>query len=242
MSIRRLFWLGAAILFSIAALVAIAAVVGGNFGETQGRILATCGLAFLCGATVLSGLACLDRGVIPPVAVAAVALGVASFVAWTGGVWKDTSSSGYWKATGVLGAWMLAALIVTALRLLVSSPKLLATLAPATWAAAVLAAALGSVMILREDGDAWQLEVVLVILTLLGCALAPVLQRFWAGAEPGRAAERLLGTLGNIDVFAVRGEGRSVTIGSTRARLASSEGIVLRERPCAGSSLASSDG
>jgi hypothetical protein len=31
-------------------------------------------------------------------------------------------------------------------------------------------------------------------------------------------------------VFAVRGEGRSVTIGSSRTRLASSEGIVLRER------------
>ena len=31
MSIRRLFWLGAAVLFSIAALIAIVAVVGGHF-------------------------------------------------------------------------------------------------------------------------------------------------------------------------------------------------------------------
>jgi hypothetical protein len=30
-------------------------------------------------------------------------------------------------------------------------------------------------------------------------------------------------------VFAVRGERRTVTIGSTRTRLASSEGIILRE-------------
>jgi hypothetical protein len=36
--------------------------------------------------------------------------------------------------------------------------------------------------------------------------------------------------LGGIDVFAVRGEERSVTIGSSRARLGSSEGIALRER------------
>jgi hypothetical protein len=47
MRIRRLFRLGAAVLFSIAALVAIAAVLGSGFGETQGRILATCGIAFV---------------------------------------------------------------------------------------------------------------------------------------------------------------------------------------------------
>jgi hypothetical protein len=85
-------------------------------------------------------------------------------------------------------------------------------------------------MILAEDGGPWKLVVVLVILTALGYALTPALQRFWAAAEPGGRAERLLGTLGGIDVFAVRGDGRSVTIGSSRARLSSSEGIVLRER------------
>ena len=229
MSIRRLFWLGAAILFSIAALVAIAAVVGGDFGETQGNILATCGLAFVCGAAALSGFACLDRGIIRPAALAATALGVTSFMLWTGGVWKESPSEGYWKVAGVVGAWMFAALIVTGMRLVATSPRLLRTSVPATWTAAVLAAALGSVMILRENGDAWQVEVVLVILTALGCALTPVLQRFWASAEPRQAAERLLGTLGGVDVFAVRGGGGTVTIGSTNAKLASTEGIVVRE-------------
>jgi hypothetical protein len=229
-SIRRLFWLGAAVLFSIAALVAIAAVVGGGFGETQGHILATCGLAFVCGAAALSGFACLDRGIIRPAALSAIALGVSSFVLWTVSVWKDPSSSGFWKATGVVGAWMFAALIVTALRLVATSPRLIRTSVPATWAAAVLAAALGSVMILRRDGGAWQLELVLVILTALGCALTPVLQRFWAGAEAEQGGERLLGRLGEVDVFAVRGQGRSVIIGSTRTSLASSEGILLRPR------------
>jgi hypothetical protein len=86
-------------------------------------------------------------------------------------------------------------------------------------------------MILREDGGPWKLLVVLVILTALGYALTPALQRFWTPAETSPAAERLLGTLDNIEVFAVRGEGRSVTIGGSRTRLAASEGIVLRERP-----------
>jgi hypothetical protein len=230
MSIRRLFWLGAAVLFSVAALVAIGAVLGAGFGDTQARILETCGIAFVCGAAALAGYACLDRGVIQPVGWAAAALGIASFVVWAGGTWSNSSSGAYWKAAGILGTWTLAALVLTTLRLLTSSPRLLRTVVPATSAAAVLAAAVGTEMILADDGGLWKLAVVLVILIALGYALIPALQRFWAAAEPQRAAERLLGTLGNIDVFAVRGEGRSVTIGSSRTALGSSEGIVLRER------------
>jgi len=229
-SIRRLFWLGAAILFSVAALVAIAAVLGGSFGTTQERILETCGIAFVCGAATLAGLACIDREVIRSVGWLATALGVATFAVWTFGAWNDESGREFWKIAGVLGVWTLAALVVTTLRLLASSPRLLGTVVPATWAAAILAAAIGSEMVLREDGGPWKLEVVLVILTGLGYALTPALQRFWAGVEMPQAAERLLGRLGDVEVFAVRGEGRSVTIGSTRTRLASSEGIVLRER------------
>jgi len=230
MSIRRLFWLGAAILFSIAALVAIAAVLGGSFGATQEHVLETCGIAFVCGATALAGLACVDRGVIVLAGWVAAALGLTSFVTWTAGAWSEPSSDGFWKVAGLFGVWTLAALIVTTLRLLASSPRLRRTFVPATWAAALLAATVSTEMILAEDGGPWKLVVVLVILTALGYALTPVLQRYWASAEAQTSAERLLGTLGNIEVLAVRGEGRSVTIGSSRTRLASSEGIVLRER------------
>jgi len=229
-SIRRLFWLGAAVLFSVAALVAIAVVLGSDFGSTQQHILETCGIAFVCGAAMLAGLACIDRGVIVPVGWVAVVLGVAAFLTWATGVWTETSGKGFWKLAGLLGVWTLAALVVTTLRLLASSPRLLRTVVPATWFAAVFAAFVSTEMILAEDGGPWQVVVVLVILTVLGYALTPTLQRFWAAAEGPAVAERLLGTLGNIDVFAVRGEGRSVTIGSSRTRLASGEGIVLRER------------
>jgi hypothetical protein len=230
MSIRRLFWLGAAALFSIAALVAIAAVLGGSFGTTQEHILETCGIAFVCGAATLAGLACIDRGVITTVGWLTVVLGIVTFLVWTGGVWQDDAGQGYWKLAGVLGVWTFTALVVTSLRLVVSSPRLLGTVVPGTWAATVIAAAVSTGMILAEDGGPWKLVVVLVILTALGYALTPALQRFGAAAEPGERAERLLGTLGGIDVFAVRGDGRSVTIGSSHMRLSSGEGIVLRER------------
>lgn len=230
MSIRRLFWLGAAVLFSVAALVAIAAVLGGSFGTTQQHICETCAIAFVCGGATLAGLGCIDRGVIVPVGWITVVLGVATFAVWTGAVWHDGTGHAYWKVAGVLGVWTLAGLVVTTLRLFVSSPRLLRTVVPATWAAAVIAAVVATEMILGEDGGPWKIVVVLVILTGLGYALTPALQRFWAAAEPAERAERLLGTLGGIDVFAVRGDGRSVTIGSSRTRLSSSEGIVLRER------------
>ena len=229
MSIRRLFWLGAAILSSIAALIAIVAVVSGSFGETEGRILATCGIAFACGSVALAGVACLDRELVRPAAWAAIVLGVASFGIWTGGLWTERVGTAYLRTGGIVSVWLVPALIVTTSRLVASSPRLLRTVVPATSVAATVAATLGSVMILGKTGRPWKFELVLVILTALGYALIPALQRFWASAETA-VSERLLGTLGNIDVFAVRGAGRSVTIGSTSAKLASSEGIVLRER------------
>jgi hypothetical protein len=230
MSIRRLFWLGAAVLFSIAALVAIAAVLGSGFGETQGRILATCGIAFVCGAATLAGLACIDRGVIRPVAWVAVLLGIASFAVWTGAAWQEDAGVTYWKLAGVLGVWVLAALVVTTLRLLASSPRLLRTVVPATWATAVLAAAVSTQMILGEDESPWKLVVVLVILTALGYALTPILQRFWAAADAPPPAERLLGTVADVEVVAVPGDAHSVQIGERAVRLNSGEKIVLRLR------------
>jgi len=112
-SIRRLFWLGAAVLFSIAALVAIAAVLGANFGTTEWRILGTCGLAFAFGSVCLAGVACLDRGIVRPAAWAAIVLGVASFGLWVFGIWTERGGSGYWQTGGVLSAWLVVAVFVT---------------------------------------------------------------------------------------------------------------------------------
>src|SRR5207244_10338875 len=89
----------AAVLFSVAALVAIAAVLGGSFGTTQENILEMCGIAFVCGAATLTGLACIDRGVIPTVGWLSVVLGIAAFVVWTGGVWQDDAGQAYWKVS-----------------------------------------------------------------------------------------------------------------------------------------------
>src|SRR5204863_7595082 len=166
-----------------AAIVAIAAVLGGSFGTTQETLLELCGIALVCGAATLAGLACIDRGVIPTVGWLTVVLGIATFVVWTGGVWQDDAGQAYWKVAGVLGVWALAALVATTLRLVVSSPRLLGTVVPGTWAAAVIAAAVSTEMILAEVGGPWKLVVVMVILTTLGYVLQPALLRLLHNSE-----------------------------------------------------------
>ena len=84
-------------------------------------------------------------------------------------------------------------------------------------------------MILRENGDGWQLFAVLLILALLGETLTPVLERFQAADD--RHAERVLGSVAGAEVLAVRGGSRaSVQIGETLAQLAPGERIVVRSR------------
>ena len=67
MPLRRIFLLGAATLASFAALVAIVAVVNGDFGETEGKIFATIAATFVAGSTVIAAIAFLARGASQPI-------------------------------------------------------------------------------------------------------------------------------------------------------------------------------
>jgi hypothetical protein len=228
LSLRRVFLLGAAAVVSVAALVAIVTVLNGHFGETEGKIFATLATTFAAGSAVIAGLALLGRGESRPLGVGGLTLAGVGFVLWSAQIWGEFDSGRYWKLLGILTAWSLALLVVTTTRLMLSSPSLLRSLYPATGAAAAGAALTASVMILRERGDGWQLFAVLLILTLLGETLAPVLERFRAADE--RPSERLLGVVAGAEVLAVRGRNaRSVQVGDSSARLAGGEGVVVRE-------------
>jgi uncharacterized protein with PhoU and TrkA domain len=68
---------------------------------------------------------------------------------------------------------------------------------------------------------------VLLILTLLGQILTPIMER--ASAVDGRAVERELGTLDGVSVLAVRRAGRRVVrIGDLELPLEADESVVLR--------------
>ena len=111
-------------------------------------------------------------------------------------------------------------------RLLLHSPRLVRTLYPATAATAALAALTVTVMILRDNGDGWQLFAIFVILACLGEILAPILDRYAASDET--PAERLLGTLGGVSILAVRGEPGAVRIGDDEIPLREGERVVVR--------------
>jgi hypothetical protein len=232
-SLRRVFLLGAATLASVAALVAIVTVLNGEFGDTEEHFFATLATTFAAGSALIAGLALLGRRESPILGFAGIGLALTGFCLWSAQIWGGFAGEGYWKLLGVLTVWSLAVLLVTTNRLMISSPSLVRVLYPATGAAAAGAALVASVMILRENGDGWQLGAVLLILALLAEILAPVLERYGAAdRRPAqRPAERLLGVVGDAEVLAVHGRNaRSVQVGDSSARLTAGESIVVRAR------------
>jgi hypothetical protein len=224
--LRRIFFLGAAALASVAALVAIGAVLNGDFGETEGKIFATLAATFVAGSSAVAGIALLAREASRPLAYAGVFLAVGGYVLWAEQIWAEHDSDGYWKLLILILTWTLAVLLVSTNRLLIHSERLARTLYPATAAVTGAAALVATVMLLREEGDGWQLFAVLLILAVLGEVLAPILDRYAATAEA--PAERLLGTVGGASVFAVRGLARTVRLNGSQVQLRDDEGIVVR--------------
>jgi hypothetical protein len=230
MSLRRIFLLGAATIVSVAALVAIAAIVNGNFGDTEGKIFATLATAFVAGSTAIAGIACLERGVSRSFAVLGVLLATFGFLLWADQIWEEHHSGGYWKLLGLLLAWTLATLVVTTTRLMTRSTRVERTLFRATAVAAVGAGLTVSAMILRDNGDGWQLFAVLLVLALLGETLTPIVERYVAATSEQAPSERVLGAIGGAVVVAVRGgrAGRSIRLGDREIPIADDEQIVVR--------------
>jgi len=226
MPLRRIFLLGAAGLASLAALVAIGAVVSGNFGDTEGKIFATIATTFVAGSTALAAIAFLARGASPPLGYIGLALAVFGYLLWAEQIWAEHDSDRYWEFLGIVLAWTLASLIVMTNRLLLHSPRLVRTLYPATAAMAVLAALTVTLMVLRENGDGWQLFAIFVILAVLGEILAPILDKY--AASDDTPSERLLGTVGGVSVLAVRGHRGAVRIGEDEIPLRDDERVVVR--------------
>ncbi len=153
-------------------------------------------------------------------------LAVLGYVLWVEQIWAMHESDDYWRLLGLVLTWALATLLVCTNRLMLSAPRLLRTLYPATAAVTFLAALTVTVMLARENGDGWQFFAVLLILALLGEVLAPILERY---AVVGDAApERPLGRVGGTEVVAVRGQPRTVNVGGERFTLRSDEGVVVR--------------
>jgi hypothetical protein len=228
--LSRIFWIGAAAILVAAALVALVAVLRGDFSDTDVRILVTLAALLYTGGTALAGLALVDRarGRWLGWLVVVAAPGCLGFVLWA--IWSFVGDGGGNEDANKL-AWsavlaLLAGLISTT-ALLFARRRELVALAVAAGCLAGLAALLACVGMWTEpDSDTFAKVMAAVwILAALCYFLVPVLQRFrGATAEP--TALRILGELDGVELVASRRpvEGVQVEPPGTGERL------VLRRR------------
>jgi hypothetical protein len=80
--LRNVYLKGAAALAAVAALLAIATVLKGDFGETEGKIFATIAATFVAGSCVMAGIACLAHGS-RLLGRAGIALAAGGFLLWS---------------------------------------------------------------------------------------------------------------------------------------------------------------
>jgi hypothetical protein len=225
--LARIFWIGAAAILVAAALVALVAVLRGEFSDDDGRILVTLGALLYTGGAAVSGLALVDRGRAGALgwAVAGAAPVCLGFVVWA--VWSFAFDGGGDETADKL-AWssvlaLLAGVLATT-ALLLARWRRLVELAMVGGAIGGLAAGLSIVGIWSEpEGDAFVKAVaVLWIVTGLAYLLVPVLQRFTAVGEG--ATVRVLAELEGVELVATRSEG------GLDVRLERGERLLLRRR------------
>lgn len=222
--LSRIFWIGAAAILIVAALVALTAVLYGEFSDTEGRILGTLATLLLAGGTFVSGLALVDRdgAVVGRLAALLAPVGF-GFVVYA--IWEIFDGSGDVWRFGWTGLLLLIALLVSVTaRLLARSPgiRVLAGVA------GVLSGAAATISLYavwnHESEDLVEALTALWILTGLCYLLVPVLQRFSAAGPATSAGERIVASLGDVDLIATHaGDGIDV-------RLAPGERLALRKR------------
>lgn len=225
--LTRVFWFGAAAILVAAALIALTAVLRGSFSETDGRILGSLAALLFSGGAALAGLALAERGPARPLgwllaASAPVGLAFLLRAVWETGV---DGEEGPWQLAWS-AALALVAGIVASTGLLFATRPALARLAGAAGALSGIAAALSIVAIWDQNpsdalaktiGATW-------ILASLAYFLVPVLQRWSSVGAPDRE-ERVLATLGDVELVATRSAGSGVIVHDRPAR---DELLVLR--------------
>lgn len=224
----RVFWIGAAGIVVLAALVALVAIVGGSFSEDDVRVLLTLAALLYAGGTGLAGLAVAERGparFLGRVVAAGspLALGLVLWAIWSLDGGDEPQLKLAWSAVLVL----LAGLLATTALLLARSAALVA-LARASGGLAALATALSVGAVWAGDGGDVLLKAIaaLWILTAGTYFLVPILGRFSSAGTGGAAPElRVLAELDGVELVAVRsGNGLDV-------HLVPGERLALRRRP-----------
>ena len=198
---RRLFWIGAATLLGVAALISIAALVRGEFTDTDGKILGTLAVTLGAGSVCLAGLALLDRRDFVALGWLAVATGLGGYATVVQQIWSGfDGDEAFWTALLLLAVLLLAATGRLLLRRSSLELVYVAHLVLSTFAT------VGTVWLIWDDTDppdsAGKLLGTAWILAGLAWFLVPVL-----GRTSSAATERVVGHgPGRVEVELVEGE------------------------------------
>lgn len=174
----------AGVLVATAAL-AIAVLLFGDFGETEGKVLATTGLLAVFGLVALPAAVLFDQGRLAALAVANVVVAAAALVLSIVGIWAEPASDAFGRTLG--SAWIVA-VALTQTAALASQRRWTAATRRLFAASVVLAsvAAAFALGLVWTDSAGWPARILgaVVVADALAVALQPLLARSAAPA-PG---------------------------------------------------------
>ena len=224
----RVFWIGAAGIVVLAALVALVGIVRGSFSGTDARILVTLAALLYAGGAGIAGLALSERATAPLVGrlvALAAPIGLALML-WA--IWAFVDEGDNEPQVKLAWSAVLALLagLLTATALLLARAPALVRLAASSGALAAVAAGLSIAGIWAGSSDSSFLKVLaaLWILAAVAYFLVPILGRFSSAAQTAAPELRVLAELDGVELVATRaGTGLDV-------RLAPGERLQLRRR------------
>jgi hypothetical protein len=178
---KRVLLLAAAVLLTLSALLAVAILLFGRFGETEGRILGTTALLAAFSVAALPGAILFDRRRLPLLAGLVLGLAVAGGTLALAAVWTDDPPDALGKAIGTAVVFLLAVdqTAMLALRRTEADTRPVRSLFAVSTVLGLTVAAMVTVALWAETEESAFLRGLgaLVVLDLLGATLQPILAR-----------------------------------------------------------------
>jgi hypothetical protein len=173
----------------VAAVVASYALLGGEFSDTDWKVIGTSTLFALASSMAAAGLAVGERAAL--LAAGTVAAAATTFVLVSLGMWVEVDGEGFWRVTAIVAILALESAHVAFIRSRVGpdDPASVVRVTRAAIGLALVSGAMGITPIagiVSESGDeTLYFEVLGVVLVgqLLCTVLAPLLRRLSAGTE-----------------------------------------------------------
>ena len=217
---RRPLLIAALASLTAAALLAIALLLFGDFGSTEGRILGTTLAVSLYSLLAMPGSILVERRVVVALGWATIALSAVSFLLAVAAIWELLGEELGWKLTGSATAWAAAGTQISALTSRRSSDDAAAVRAvyAAACALAVVLAAMVTFAIAAELEDAetfFRVLAALAVLNVFLLVLQPILRRLRPSIEGDVVRVVLEGSPDQVAEAVRRVEGSGVVVRRT---------------------------